>query len=379
MLMCLVQNLESDPESQATFLSLWGRLLLSYTYMDLTKPRDRTFAFQGITSHIARLSSRAASDCGARISFFDGLPVVCLLPSLLWQSQGNRPDQNITTDNARTRVEGGCYVNTLSWASIEGSVSYAWRWPFCASASPRTTIFAPGFSSGTFKLKRRTQVVQLFTPRTRCGATEDDENDDTPVESSYEPLDFYPRGMQVEFVFPRYRYCTSVLSLIHVQSLLSRVTLEGPTFSFTTECTSGPSNVFPGQNDTFWDHPIKRNGLKNMFNLIWFDVAFLQFLQTRLAIEVTCLTVIEWKYRKMLSRTDMGAADPDSWQPDCAAGIVLIRSDSGGKDGESGGICEGAQEVYTRIGYWELRKWDPCHPPYGPIREESKLRRVVVI
>lgn len=378
--MCSAQNLESDPESQATFLRLWGRLIISYTHMALTKPQDRTFAFQGITSHIARLSSRAASDCWSRISLFDGLPVPCLLPSLLWQANGKRPDQNITTDNARTRVESGCYVNTLSWASVEGSAWYGRNWPFCASASPRVTIFAPGFGSGTFKLKRRTQVVQLFAPRNRCGATEDDGNDETPVESSYEPLDFHPRGMQKEFVFLRYSYCTRMLSLIHVKNLLSRVTLEGPTFSFTTECTSGPSKVAPGRSDTFWDHPIKRNGLKNMFNLIWFDLAFLRFSKTRLAVEVTCLTVTEWEHGEVCTPTDVGNESPDSWQPNCAAGIVLIRSDSGGKDGEYGGICEGAREFYTRIGYWELGiPWDLNRPSYGPIREEAQVRRVVVI
>lgn len=380
--MCLVRNLESDPDSQAKYLSRWARLIHCYSRMALTKLRDRTFAFQGITSHIARVSGRGVNGYSTRLLFFDGLPVACFLPSLLWvarRTHGKRSDQSINTDSAKTRVEAECDINTLSWASIEGGVSYDRKWPFCATSSPRTTIFADGFSSGTFTPKKRTQIVHLFSPRNGSEAAEDDHNNDTPVETSYERPEFDIPNILKIYNFHRYRYCTRVLSLIHVPHLLSRVTLEGPAFSFTTECTSRANTVIPDLDETNWDHPTKRNCRRHIYNLIWFDLGFLQFSQTRLAIEVTCLTVIEWEDVLGPSLTDMGGGDPDSWQPDSAAGIVLIRSDSGGKDSEYGGICGGSQELYTRIGYWELRKGDLYRPPYGPIREGAKVRRLVVI
>lgn len=377
--MSSTRELESNPHSQADFLLLWARLISIYTKMVLTKPRDRTFAFQGITSHMVRLSGREANGCGTRLSFFDGLPVACLLPSLLWVAgptdPGERPNQNITSDNAEIRVETWCYVNTLSWASIEGPVSYRCSWPFCAESSPRTTVFAPGFSSGNFTPQKRTQIVHLFPSRNDCEAAEDNHDLDNPVESSYKrPCS------DLSTPFQSYRYCTRVLSLIHVRHLLSRVILEGPAFSFTTECTSRPKRASPGYYETRQDHHTKRDGFKNMLDFIWFDLAFSKLSQTPFTIEVTCVAIIEWDYGWWAgTETDMGVESPDSWQPDCAAGIVLIKRDNGGKDSDYGGNSENAQEFYTRIGYWELIGGNQDHPPYGPIREEAKVRRVVVI
>ncbi|KAJ0122253.1 HET-domain-containing protein [Diaporthe amygdali] len=175
MQLCTGRELHSNPMSQSAFLFLWRKLLSAYTEMALTQPADRPFAFQGITSHIARLSSKVAGDGGEGTTFFDGLPI-----------------------------------------------------------------------AGTFQLKERSQIIELFP--------------------QWEP---------------------------------------------------GPES-----------EPM-----------------------------------------------DMSGVNQDGWQPNSAAGIVLIRS----QNREDSMLVDQSEEVHTRIGYWELEQWNQYHPPYGLIREEAEVRRIVII
>lgn len=364
----------TDARYQRDFFSLWYLLLHHYTSMALTWPRDRPFAFQGIASQLARVSNENASrGRGAAIHFFDGLPVRFLLPSLLWRVSsvnGRRTTQDTTKSGAKTRIEAECHLNTLSWASIEGTVLTPYTWPCCTTASPSTTIFAPGFSSGTFTLRKRTQIVELSPGPKPCVILDTDGEDDLPCipRISSEKMD----------TFASYRYCTRAVSLIHVHNLLSRVTLEGPTFSFTTPSTYHSRTMSPGGCMTDWDQRGRWHGLRDSFMLMNLDLGCLRFSHFGLSMRVTCLTVIEWEWdenKDCRYPKDMAREKPESWQPNCAAGIVLIRNEGGHEDVH----WNRAEEIYTRIGYWELVHWNPYHPPYGPIRKEAKVKRVTVI
>lgn len=368
--MCAIMNLDSGVPEQEMFLGPWNSLVYMYTGMNLTKPRDRPVAFQGITSYISRLSSNNAyRGGGTGVTFFDGLPVPFLLPSLLWRvvgTKGGRARQSIITSSTKTCVVAECYVNTLSWASVEGEVRCPYEWPVCAAPRPATTIFAPGFNSGTFKLQKRVQIIELFHDPKPCKDA-DTGHDKEPVHIPEWKVS-YPD-------IAAYRYCTRLVSLIHVHNLLSRVILEGPTFILTTPSTCKSSTLAPGGCMANWHHPEKGHRRTDSFNLFNLDLGSLRDSCSGLALQVTCLTVIEWELsRNGERRMDMAGENVETWQPDCAAGIVLIK----GNDGK-GLYHDKVEETYTRIGYWELLKSNEYHPPYGPIRKEPKVRRVVVI
>ncbi|KAL1855887.1 hypothetical protein Daus18300_010865 [Diaporthe australafricana] len=155
--MCTMQNISSDPKSQASFFGLWMKLVSTYTNMALKVWGDRPVAIHGITS-------RMTGTNGTGSSFFDGMPVECFVPSLLWRwkhGKGIRPNQNITTSSDKMRITAECRVNTLSWASIEGATAFTYKWPFCAAGSLQT-ILSPQVDSGDLTLQNRTQVIDLL-------------------------------------------------------------------------------------------------------------------------------------------------------------------------------------------------------------------------
>lgn len=365
-------NVSSSLRDQRIFLMLWKRLVSKYTAMALTRPQDRSVAFHGITSWIAGNGTTGSS-------FFNGLPVACFVPSLLWQfvdGKGTRARQSIATSNTMTRVVAESCVNTLSWASIEGAVNFwhsTWR-PYGASVSLEAKQTYE-VDNGALILQDRTQVIELLSHAKPSGPTGDEDNSPPHAMRETDKASYIPSNLTF---YVGYRYATRLISLVQPRYSPSRVTLEGPTFSFTTETAKSED----GSNGlVYWNHPLKRSFRhKRHGGMMRLDLLCLRFPQVGLSMQVTCLTVVEWVDAKPReTRTNLGGGDPDEFlEPDSAAGIVLIR---GVSEDRGAGVNreEGSEEVYTRIGYWELVPWNENHPPYKPIRQEARVRQVTVI
>lgn len=355
------------------YLSLKS-LISQYTNMAPKMPGDRPVPIRGITSRMTGADATGSP-------FFDGMPVECFVPSLLWRwkhGRGIRPTQNITTSGDKIRILAECRVNTLSWALVEGAVAFTYKWPFCSAASLENIVTSE-VDSGDLILQKRTQIIDLYH-HDRSSGTAGYLGDNGLEHAIVADTTRFRTEPDRSFYWP-YRYCTRLVSLTRTLHSPSRVILEGPTFSSTTETTREGNVASKSFWRTYWNHPLKKTPVE-LFSrgLMVSDLMCLRVAPVGLTMQATYLIVVEWTDAEDGGAKDMDGEHPESWEPKSAAGIVLIRSEDGegSREGKRDRVERG-EEVYTRIGYCDLRESDPDVPPYRPIRKEAEVRRVTVI
>lgn len=343
-----VDNIK-DESLHTKFLSSWRRILNIYTSMKLTYPSDRLAAIFGFIKHQQRVTG---------LSYFEGLCLECFIPMLLWYAHS---PSRLTAANVKHQGDELLFslsspATTLSWASIDVQISYAFNWPCWREGATQTAALdeMPDSRSG-INLER----VHQYTVQ-NCGSSVNTDLWSIAIVDNDQEL---PRT---------YRYCTKLNTITPPLPQLRRfsiVRLEGPICRFRTEWKFSDSDFLQ------WSHPFQDIHLRSKE---WFypDVNYMAVCPEGARLNVACLVIIEWHW----TEPDLMAPGPLVHDPGrrtdmqvgaWAAGIVLVECSGQGASGQIPG-----ERMYCRVGYFQFEFESP---DFGPLRELTRVENVAII
>lgn len=328
------------------FLTSWKLILHTYTSMKLTYPSDRLAAIFGVMKAQQRVT---------RFSYFEGLWLECFMPMLLWHApySAQRMAENVERPGSNWLYSFSSPANSLSWASVEGQIDYAYIWPhWREGVSQIAALDNTPVAKSCITLERE---YKFTLDNYGLGGLS--------LWKSWRPFDDCIQAP------PNYLYCASLKSIrpqIPSSKQPSIVRMEGPILRFRTEMTT------TSWANRDWSHPFAEVELHSQK---WFcpDMVELTKCAEGSRMDVACLIIIKWdrtmvNFRALLDR-DQGLP---GWQVlALAAGIVLV--ECSGRNVSRQTLQE---KTYCRVGYFEFgfRSAD-----FRPLRELTRVESVAII